>query len=313
VVTVRTPVLLIAFNRPETTQVVVDRLIEIGAENVYVCVDGARPEKESDHEDVARVREIITSSAWPKTVSHRFREENLGCRDGVTDAINWFFENEPEGIILEDDCLPDLSFFSFSSQLLERYREDHRVGSICGTTHFPMPVTAAASYRYVRYPHLWGWATWRRAWQEYDSHLDTWGDSGGMETLKKVSGGSSLFPIHWRHLINKVNSGRLDSWGYVWFYSFWRAGFLAVSPRVNLVINIGFGGSATHTRSLPFGENFRPTAMTLKPPFQAPDVVAPDLDLEALTRWLVFGVSGKRVRSILRVVYAVGKYLSPRR
>lgn len=309
----RTPVLLIAFNRPETTQAVVDRLLEVGAENVYVCVDGARPGNESDHEDVARVQEIIRSSAWPKRVLHRFRGENLGCRKGVTDAINWFFENETEGIILEDDCLPDSSFFEFSSELLERYREDFRIGAISGTTHFPSSPETQEAYKFVRYPHQWGWATWRRAWEKYDSELSTWDSLNSKITLRSVSGGSKLFPVFWRNQIEKVKSKQIDTWDYIWFYSFWRAGFLAVSPRVNLVTNIGFGQSATHTRSLPLGENFRPTAMTLKPPFQAPDVVAPDLNLEALTRWLVFGVSGKRVRSVFRVLYVVGKYLLPQR
>lgn len=310
---VRTPVLLIAFNRPETTQRVVDKLIEVGAENVYIFIDGPRADLQSDNENVSKVHGIVSSSKWPKEPHCEFLKENLGCRNGVTHAINWFFENETEGIILEDDCLPDLTFFQFCSELLDRYREDQRIGAICGTTHFPLAGESPNSYRYARYPHPWGWATWRRAWLVYDANLETWGDSDGIETLEKVSGGSSLFSIHLSHLINNVKSGRLDSWDYVWFYSFWRAGFLAVSPRVNLVTNIGFGGSATHTRSLPLGENFHPTARTLKPPFQAPNLIVPDLHLEALTRWLVFGVAGKRVRSVCRVLYAVGKYLASRR
>lgn len=304
---VRTPVLLIAFNRPETTQRVVDRLIEVGAENVYIFIDGPRPDLQSDHENVSKIHRIVSSSKWPKEPHCEFLKENLGCRNGVTHAINWFFKNETEGIILEDDCLPDLSFFQFCSELLQRYREDQRIGAICGSTHFPLAGESPNSYRYVRYPHLWGWATWRRAWQAYDSRLTTWGQSAGLETLKKVSGGSSLFPIHWQNLIDGVKSGNLDSWGYVWFFSFWRAGFLAVSPGVNLVTNIGFGSSATHTKSLPFGESFRPRSVALHPPFQAPTFIGPDQQFEALTRWLVMGVGGKALRSVSRVLYAVNK------
>lgn len=306
-----TPVLLIAFNRPLIVQRVVDRVIQTGAEKVYVCIDGPRPGSESDRQSVAEVRAIVTSSPWPRPVRTRFREKNLGSRHGVADAINWFFSIESEGIILEDDCLPDLSFFEFSTTLLALYREDNRIGAICGTTHFPLDANALKSYRFTRYPHQWGWATWARAWRAYDSNLESWRNPSSRDLLRQVSGGSILFPLFWTRLLDNVASGKVQAWDYIWFYSFWRAGYLAVSPGVNLVENIGFGSSATHTKSLPFGKNFHPKAEPIKSPFRNPYVVAPDTRLEALTRWLVMGIAGKLVRSLLRLCFAIVMHFLP--
>lgn len=305
----RTPVLLIAFNRPETTQRVVERLIEVGAANVYIFIDGPRFSSEADEENVAKVREIIQSSKWPKEPRSEFLKGNLGCRKGVAHAINWFFENETEGIILEDDCLPDLTFFDFCSELLESYREDPRVGAICGTTHFALSSESPESYRFTRYPHQWGWATWRRAWAAYDSDLDTWHPESALSVLRKVSGGSRLFPIFWRNLLEKTKANQIDTWDYIWFYSFWNAGFLAISPRVNLVRNIGFGRSATHTKTPPLGESFHPKSLALNRPFEPPALVEPDMKLEARTRWLVMGVGGKTLRSLARLIYLINQSL----
>ena len=299
------PVLLIAFNRPGQTRQVIHAIVNSGATNVFVAVDGPRDTHPEDSAKSAEVRGLIDSASWPGTVTTLYRPENLGCRAGVSGAISWFFDHVDEGIILEDDCLPDRTFFRYAEELLEHYRDDTRVGMISGSTFFPLPKESPSSYTFTRYPHIWGWATWKRAWDHYDQQLASWGQPDSLDALVAVSGNSRSFVRFWKRLLDGVKEETIDTWDYIWSYSFWRTGFLSVSPGVNMIENTGFSSDATHTRGKPLGKAFRPTRSPIALPLNHPEEPHANCRLEKLTRALAMGIRGKRLRSLSRVWWAV--------
>jgi len=170
-ITLTSPVLFLIFNRPETTQQVFSAIRKAKPPRLYVAADGPRSDYPNEDEKCEHSRKIATNVDWDCEVKTLFRDQNLGCRLAVSQAISWFFENEPEGIILEDDCLPSQSFFWFCQELLEDFRNDKQVGAICGFYSNELDYKPSASYFFSRYMRVWGWAGWRRTFEEYDSHL----------------------------------------------------------------------------------------------------------------------------------------------
>lgn len=240
-------VLLIVFNRPDTTRKVVEALEKYRPSRLYIAADGPRPEKAGEGERCAQARQAATNVSWACEVKTRFQEQNLGCKKGVSSAIDWFLEQEEEGIILEDDCVASPTFFPFAQEMLERYRENDKVMTISaqhfqGSDHQPLE-----SYFFSNFAHCWGWATWRRAWSHYDRSMSSWPvlrDSGWLQTV--CDGGPSVVK-HWNALFESAYMGKVDTWDYAWQFSCWKRGALSVLPRKNLVTNIGFRGDATHT------------------------------------------------------------------
>lgn len=244
-------ILLLVFNRPDHTRRVFEQVRRVRPAHLFVSADGPRAHVPTDAERCAAVRAIFDEVDWPCTVHTNFLPENHGCRKAVQAGISWFFEHVEAGIILEDDCLPDLSFFEFCTAMLERYRDDEAVMQISGNN--PAPETCRDlpdSYVFSRYSFIWGWATWRRAWKHYDP------DFTGLENMRKDPGsGLSLLspdPAVRRYLLDKferVRSREVDTWDYAWFYSILKNRGLCVTPTVNMVQNIGFDAQATHTQS----------------------------------------------------------------
>ncbi|SVD11842.1 uncharacterized protein METZ01_LOCUS364696, partial [marine metagenome] len=166
-----TPVLFLIFNRPDTTKQVFSAIQKARPPRLYVAGDGPRPEQSNEDEICEIARSIATNVDWDCEVKTLFRDQNLGCQLAVSQAISWFFENEPEGIILEDDCLPSQSFFLFCQELLELFRNDENVGAICGFYSNELDYKPSASYFFSRYLRVWGWAGWRRTFEGYDSQI----------------------------------------------------------------------------------------------------------------------------------------------
>jgi len=244
-----TPVLFIIFNRPETTQKVFNAIRDIRPLRLYVAADGPRPTVESDVSRCAEARKIIEQVDWPCEVKTQFRDKNLNCGLGPSAAMTWFFENEEEGIILEDDCLPSESFFWFCQELLEKYRHDNRVMHI-GGNNFLDGDTRNSSYPYYfsRNGHIWGWATWRRAWKMFDYNISQY------ETLKQQGYFDNFF-LSWIEKLYRLRKfdataarrGTVDWWDYQWDFARFINSGLAIVPEKNLVKNLGFGVGATHT------------------------------------------------------------------
>lgn len=242
------PVLLLAFRRPDTTAQVVAALRAQRPARLFVACDGPRPGRTAEAQECRATRELIDRSIdWPCEVTRLFRDQNLGCRRGVSEGIGWFFEHVSEGIILEDDVVPEPSFFGYCRELLARYRDDERIGMISGNTFRRTPTLDGASYYFSMYPHIWGWATWRRAWASYDADMQGW--PAFREQGRLLDVGSREFARDWTKVLDAVWRRRIDTWDYVWNYSFWRQGYLACLPAVNLVRNVGFEPTATHTKT----------------------------------------------------------------
>ena len=240
------PLLLIAFNRPEPTARVLAVLRQLQPERLYVACDGPRPDRPGEADRCAQVRELIEASIdWPCQLHKLFQPSNLGCRRGVMAALDWFFDEVEEGIVLEDDILPDPSFFPFCQELLERYRHDTRIGVIAANNHQRQAPADGSSYRFSIYSHCWGWASWRRAWHCHDPELVGWPafrEAGWLQQL-----GGHEFARTWGGWLDALDAGRIDTWDMVWQFSCWQQGLLTVIPEVELVENIGFTSEATHT------------------------------------------------------------------
>ncbi len=215
----KTPVLLLVFDRPETTRAVVDTIRAARPSEYFVAADGPRPDRQDDAEKCRAAREIATAVDWPCNVHTLFRDSNLGSGPAVASAITWFFEEVPQGIILEDDCVPSRSFYRFCDELLSYYQENPVVMHISGDNFQYGKKRGNGSYYFSRYTHTWGWATWRRAWKQYDFEL-------------------------------APESERSHVWDGQWLISVEKSHGMAVLPNLNLVTNIGFGENATHTHTL---------------------------------------------------------------
>ena len=242
------PVLFLVFNRPETTWQVFEAIRTAKPRRLYIAADGPRLEREGERASCEEVRKIALEVDWECDVKTLFRDENLGCKIAVSEGLSWFFDHEDEGIILEDDCLPDQSFFSFCKDLLERYRNDTRIMAISGNNFQQGRKRTEYSYYFSRYFHCWGWATWKRAWKLYDGELIAWPEIQKNGFLYDIANGYEPFVSYWSSIFDKCYAGEIDTWDYQYVLSCWKQSGLIVLPNINLVTNIGFGNEGTHTK-----------------------------------------------------------------
>lgn len=240
-----TPVVFIVFNRPELTARVLSQIRVAKPPILFVVADGPRERVPTDRARCAAVRQVIEDGVnWPCELVLIYSDENLGCGRRVSSGITSAFTMAEEVIVLEDDCLPDPTFFKFCEALLGYYQDEPKVAHIGGSNFQLGRVWSESSYYFSRYSHCWGWATWRRAWMRFSYEIP------GPESLKILHEMSSGERRHWRYVLAEANEGRIDSWAYRWQVANWMSGALSIVPRVNLVENIGFGADATHTRTV---------------------------------------------------------------
>ena len=242
-----TPILFLIFNRPHTTQRVFDRIREIQPKRLYVAADGARTHKAGEKERCEQTRAIIKQVDWPCEVKTLFRQENLGCQQAIYQGISWFFEQEEMGIILEDDCLTDLSFFPFCEELLLRYKDDERIGHIGALAQVPDLVAPDLSYDFCSIANIWGWASWRRVWKDVDLDFPFWKQEKARRSFlfcNKME--EAYFSSYLPDALNKRNG--MNTWDTQYYCSLRLQHRLSIYPAVNLVENIGLGDpNATHT------------------------------------------------------------------
>jgi hypothetical protein len=245
---IKTPVLFLVFNRPELTSKVFEKIRQAKPLRLYIASDGPREENKKDKEKVEMVRKIVNNIDWSCELKTLIRDKNLGCKKGVSSAITWFFEQEEQGIILEDDCLPHLDFFSFCENLLDHYFLDERVSVITGNNFQNNKWRGDASYYFSKYNHCWGWASWRRAWKYYEGDIKFWPEWSISKNWLNYTP-DQVERKYWKKIFNNVYQKKIDSWAYPWTASLWYKGGLTATPNSNLVSNIGFGPDATHTKS----------------------------------------------------------------
>lgn len=290
-----TPILFLVFNRPAETKKVFEVIKKIAPTNFYIAADGPRKNNIEDLQLCKSVKKIVSEINWDCNLKRLFRTQNLGCREAVSQAIYWFFENEEQGIILEDDCLPDLSFFPYCSQLLERYKDDNSIISIGGTNlgyQFPNH----NSYGFSRFMNMWGWATWRRSSVLIDYEMKTWEKMLWKKFFlhKKLHHGFLDLDYNWINFwfyyFNETASRRIDTWDYQWIFTQLYYNKISIFPSTNLIKNIGFSDTATHTlnSSHPVSNLFfKPITFPLKEPANKAINIRYETDL-IKKKWFIY-------------------------
>lgn len=244
-----TPILFMVFNRPDVTARVFEEIRKVRPKKLFISADGPRPTRPEDAEKCSKVREIVSRIDWPCEVHKLFHDSNLGCQIAPSSAVTWFFENVEAGIVLEDDCLPDPTFFPFCEELLIKYKDDTRVWQICGNffQEKNKKLRLDGSYFFSTFPYLWGWASWSRSWKHYDLEMKEWPEASRTGELRKTLKDPAVYS-YWENLWNKYYNGERNSWDRPWAFIFMLRGGLSINPNTNLISNIGFGAEATHTK-----------------------------------------------------------------
>lgn len=244
-----TPVAFLIFNRPELTKTIFAEIAKVKPKKLLVVADGPRQDKQGEAEKCAAARAVIEQVDWDCEVLKNYSDENLGCGIRVATGIDWVFEHVDEAIILEDDCLPHLTFFEFCSELLEKYRDDERVMMISGSNLMENWKSDIQSYHFSYYGGIWGWASWKRAWKYYDYHMKLWKHESAVNCVRNVLVDPDQY-MHREEIFSKTFRREIDTWDSQWSLARLLQSGLSVVPSVNLVSNIGFGRDATHTFNL---------------------------------------------------------------
>lgn len=298
------PVLLLVFNRPDTTQKVFDSIRKASPKNFYIASDAPRSENIEDEKNCALVKEIVKQVDWDCETHYRFAEENQGCGLGVYNAISWAFENEDRLIILEDDCVPALPFFKYCNELLERYKNDTRIWIISGNQYSEEAVKTPHSYFFSRYGHGWGWATWKRSWAAMDMSLSKYPliiEQDLYRSAFRTNKEADFF----QKKVDKMyhdKSLKPHTWDFQFGFTITSNGGLSIVPRKNLVTNIGYWGTHSESKNQfhdrPVDENFTISSH--------PDFILCDVNYDA---WHFKHHWNKKVPLLKRIIRKIGRIL----
>lgn len=282
---ISTPIAFIIFNRPDNTIRVFSEIAKAKPSKLLIIADGPRYSHPDEAEKCAAARAIVEQVDWDCEVLTNYSDINLGCRKRISSGLNWLFSLVEEAIILEDDCVPDPSFFHFCENLLERYRFDERIMFVSGNNFQFGQKRTKNSYYFSQYTRsnlpVWGWASWRRAWQHYDVDMKLWNLVKEENWLIDITGDHRAAK-EWRKILQAVDDKIIDTWDYQWLFSCWLQNGLVILPNVNLVSNIGYGSNATHT--LYVDEYANIPIQTMSFPIQHPLFVVGDKQADKFTK-----------------------------
>jgi hypothetical protein len=299
----QTPVVLVVHARPDTTAEVVRIVRDARPETLLVVADGPGP---GEAERCKEARAVVEEAAWDCEVLTNYADENLGVKRRVETGLDWAFGHVDEAIVLEDDCLPDPSFFGFCDELLARHRDDPRVLSISGNNFGGGADSPEASYYFSRYPLIWGWATWRRAWDLYDPGFEAWPALRGSGWLEEMFDGDLQAVQYWTYIFGqrrKLN----DAWDGAWLFASWLAGGLCAVPCRNLVTNVGFRDDATNTRTEFRGLFSDVPAVPIELPLLHPARVERDVEADAFLEDVMFSGNVGRLLGRIRTLRPVAR------
>jgi hypothetical protein len=283
--TLQPPVAFFIYKRPERTRQIFERIREAQPSRLFLIADG--PRTPQDRTGCEQARAVAAEVDWPCEVTRDFAEQNLGVKHRIPSGIDRVFGEVDRAILLEDDCLPHPGFFRFCEELLDRYADEERVMHVAGSQLLPHPPTGEASYHFSRYVHIWGWATWRRAWRHFDLGLREWHrlDRAAREARLSALFESESERRYWRYVWD--NSGEIENWDAQWSYVLLSLDGLAANPNRNLISNIGFGADATSAIADPFGIAARPLE-GIAFPLTHPDSLQRDAAADAAASSLLF-------------------------
>lgn len=273
------PVLFVFFNRKDVAKNTFNHIKKVQPSKLYLASDGPRESIKQEQEVVEKIRkEILELIDWPCDVKTRFLTSNLGCSLGVSTAVSWMFESEDCGIVLEDDCVPTPGFFFYVKEMLNKYREDNRIGLIAGFNPIASRIKIEDSYCFSNYKSTWGWATWKRSWNNFDINM-SWRNKPVENSILSNMGLYNKDVNYWVYRIRAIDSGYVSSWDWQWFMSLSAQNQLTIYPKYNLISNIGFGKDSTHTVFNIRGGEIT-SSKDLEFPLQHPKYVIPNFEFE---------------------------------
>jgi hypothetical protein len=294
----KTPVAFIIFKRPEETQRVFAEIRKVKPPKLLVVADGPRSDRPGEDLQCAAARAIIDQVDWECEVLRNYADTNLGCRKRVSSGLDWVFDTVEEAIIIEDDCLPDNTFFYFAEELLERYRYDERIMSISGQNVQFGKQRTDYSYYFSRYSHCWSWASWRRAWQHYDLDMKLWPEIRDGNFLLDVLGDPHAVKV-WTNTFQLCYENKLQSWAFQWTFASFIQNGMNILANVNLASNIGHGVGGTNTEDVnsPYS-NMPLEAITF--PMKHPPFVIRDEQADNFTQNSLYDYDPKFVKKVQR-------------
>ena len=288
-----TPVAFVIFKRPDTTEKVFQAIRQAKPKKLLIVADAPRIDRLYEVEQCAMTRAIVDQVDWDCEVLKNYAEANMGCKKRLFSGLDWVFEQVEEAIILEDDCLPHSSFFQFCQELLDRYREDNRVATIVGQNVQSGCKRTDYSYYFSLHNRCWGWASWRRAWQLNDPDMRLWEEIRQKKLLNDILNNAQAVK-YWNRIFQETYDGNIDTWDYQWTLACWVQSQLSITPSVNLISNIGFGGSATHSMNAQdsFARRFAnmPTE-SIQFPLNHPPFVIRDVEADTYMQKTFFNTS----------------------
>lgn len=301
------PVAIIVFKRLDATQKMFETVRAARPKELFIIADGWR--NDAEREKCLAVREYLEKAVdWPCTVHTNYAEKNLGCKHRVVSGLDWVFSLTERAIILEDDCVPDQSFFRFCDELLERFKDDSRILQISGlNTQFNNPSFSAgeASYYFSNLGEIWGWATWRRAWKLYDISIEKWPEAKVNGLLSRHFKDPGVID-YWEHLFDEIYTARsephaFDAWAAQWVFARLLAGGVSAVPRTNLIVNFGDSDDAARVKDLGsfVEEDFRRPVTPLTFPLVHPSTIEINHQADDHTLYRVFKIKSKLSEKIL--------------
>lgn len=287
-----TPVALFVFNRPQITAKNFEAIRALKPSRLFIIADGPRSGNFADEHLCREVRDAIETIDWPCETSRLYANQNLGCRISVPNGLNWVFSVVEECIILEDDCIPGPSFFTYCAALLDHYRDNERIMTIGGARPDGPDEFNGDSFFFSKYPVTWGWATWRRAWEKYDLDMVKWASLRETGWLKNLLGNDD-YVTYWRRMFDMMCNG-MDTWDYALTFACWLNDGISIRSTVNLISNLGFGEGATHT-SFPNGVISGRPVGTMSFPLNFPDRITVEQANEDRIEWVTYSGIDKRI------------------
>ncbi|MDZ7958567.1 MAG: glycosyltransferase family 2 protein [Aulosira sp. DedQUE10] len=300
----KTAVALIIFNRPDTATKVFEIIRQLQPPMLLVIADAPRPHCPDDFHKCTACKKIIEQVDWNCKVLTNYSEENLGPKIRIATGLNWVFQQVEAAIILEHDCLPHPTFFRFCEELLDKYRHDQRIMTISGNNFQFGKQRTENSYYFSRYPLIWGWATWRRAWQEYDLEMKHWVEVRDGNWLQDILDDSTAVK-YWMRIFQSYYQGNIETWDFPWTFASWLQNGLTILPNINLVSNIGFSPEAANTKDIysPFANH--PT-QAVEFPLKHPNFIVRNAKADQFTQQTQFHISliSKIKSKVKKILYS---------
>lgn len=302
-----TGVAIIFFNRPECVSKVFESVRKAQPPKLFLIQDGARGDR--DVEKVEACRKIVENVDWECEIFKNYSNENLGCGKRMSSGITWVFEHVEKAMILEDDCVPNESFYRFCDETLEKYKDDKRILMISGMNHWG-EWNCQADYLFAYSGSIWGWATWKRAWDKFDFSVAAINDSEVQKMLM-----SGIEPRHvakndilkWKETNVKVMSNqKISYWAHQWRLVKFLYHNLCIIPKVNLISNVG-DVDATHPSNGEACEYHHLATKSLNFPLKHPDYIFQDFSYDDKYYEVFEPTRAYRIKKRIGSIFAHGK------